>query len=86
MIQWFDLVFFAGLTAVICGSISLMFLPALLELKKPKDAGPRVIDEYSEKIGLQALNNLDEEKPASASSFVDKMFFSSSFKNVEDAT
>ena len=36
-------------------TILLMFLPAIIELKKPKDAGPRLITENFTKIGLNAL-------------------------------
>ena len=35
--------------------ILLMFLPAIIELKKPKDAGPRLITENFAKIGLSTL-------------------------------
>ena len=33
----------------------LMFLPAIIELKKPKDAGPRIITENFTKIGISTL-------------------------------
>ncbi len=36
-------------------TILLMFLPAIIELKKPKDAGPRLINENFTKIGLSTL-------------------------------
>ena len=61
LIQWLDLVLFFGLTATICGSISLMFLPAIMELRKPRDAGPRLIIEYNEKIRLDTLSDFDDE-------------------------
>ncbi len=34
---------------------ALVFLPALVELKKPKDAGPRLIAENLPKFGLSLL-------------------------------
>ena len=39
-------------TAII---IVLFFLPALIELKKPKDAGPRLIDDNIPKIRISTL-------------------------------
>ena len=36
------------LVIVIAAFIIILFLPAILELRKPKDAGPRKIDETSE--------------------------------------
>jgi hypothetical protein len=37
--------------------ILIIFLPALLELKKPKDAGPRIIMEGIAASGSQATTN-----------------------------
>jgi hypothetical protein len=42
-------------TAII---IVLFFLPALIELKKPKDAGPRLIRDNIPKIRISALKVL----------------------------
>jgi len=48
--------------------IFIMLLPALLELKKPKDAGPRmimddlVVAQYFPKKGIIQLQSIDEEK------------------------
>jgi hypothetical protein len=48
MIQNLDLLIatLIGTTAIV---IILFFLPALIELKKPKDAGPRLIDNDAKK-------------------------------------
>jgi len=35
--------------------ISLFFLPAIIELKRPKDAGPRIINDNPAKITLGML-------------------------------
>ncbi|MEM2117811.1 MAG: hypothetical protein QW386_02180 [Candidatus Bathyarchaeia archaeon] len=48
--------------------ITIMLLPALLELKKPKDAGPRIITDdviimqYLPKEKLLPLQSIEEEK------------------------
>ena len=57
---------FGALTATIVTSIFLMFLPIMIELKKHKDAGPRLIAEYFVQTGLGTLKNLlnlEEEEP-----------------------
>ncbi|HMK94712.1 MAG TPA: hypothetical protein VK536_04845 [Candidatus Limnocylindrales bacterium] len=41
----------AGVTTVIL----LFFLPAIIELKKPKDAGPRIIGDSPAKVTLSML-------------------------------
>ena len=43
------------LLATTTTTILLMFLPAIIELKKPKDAGPRLITENFAKIVLSTL-------------------------------
>ena len=85
MINLVDLLFFSGLTATICGSISLMFLPAIMELKKPRDAGPRVIDAYTEKIGLNALTNLEDEELFPGKLSVEKSLYPFPVQNLEEA-
>jgi hypothetical protein len=30
--------------------VALLFLPAIIELRKPKDAGPRVIFDFAQKV------------------------------------
>jgi hypothetical protein len=48
--------------------IFVMLLPALLELKKPKDAGPRrimddiTINQHSQRRGMIPLASIEEEK------------------------
>lgn len=39
--------------------IILMFLPSIIELKKPRDPGPRIIRDYD----LVYLHDLDVKKP-----------------------
>ena len=41
--------------------ILIMFLPALLELKKPRDAGPRMINDYSFSANFP-IANLEEKQ------------------------
>jgi hypothetical protein len=46
--------------------IVLFFLPALIELKKPKDAGPRLIKDVTTKIRISSLKviitDIEEEQ------------------------
>ena len=44
-----------SLTATIAMIAVLFFLPAVIELKKPKDAGPRIINDNPTKIMLSML-------------------------------
>jgi len=58
------------IAVIIIGAPSLiliMFLPALLELKKPKDSGPRrIMDDFSEMQGQMGkiipIVNIEEEQ------------------------
>jgi hypothetical protein len=46
-------------------SVGLLFLPAIIELKKPRDAGPRLIDDVlgqNSSIKTSLLNIEDEPK------------------------
>jgi hypothetical protein len=44
-------------------TISFLFLPAIIELKKPKDAGPRLISENQIRIGdLALLADIEENQ------------------------
>ncbi|MGD0994359.1 MAG: hypothetical protein ABR909_02410 [Candidatus Bathyarchaeia archaeon] len=56
----------ATLIATIAMIIVLFFLPALIELKKPKDAGPRLIDDNIPKIRIGTLKvpitDIEEEQ------------------------
>ena len=47
----------ATLIATIAIVIVLFFLPALIELKKPKDAGPRLINDDTTKIRISSLKS-----------------------------
>jgi hypothetical protein len=53
MIQSLDLLITTLIAATT--AIVLMFLPAIIELKKPRDAGPRLITDYFAQMGLSAL-------------------------------
>ena len=44
-----------SLAATVTMIIILFFLPAIIELKKPKDAGPRIIIDIPAKITLSML-------------------------------
>ena len=56
----------ATLIATIAIVIVLFFLPALIELKKPKDAGPRLINDDTTKIRISslkvAITDIEEEQ------------------------
>ena len=41
--------------AVITMIVMLFFLPAIIELRKPKDAGPRIISDNYTKVALNIL-------------------------------
>ena len=43
-------------------TIILLFLPAVIELKKPKDAGPRLITDSIAKTCIIPLANIEEER------------------------
>jgi hypothetical protein len=47
----------ATLIITIAIIIILFFMPALIELKKPKDAGPRLIDDNIPKIRIGTLKS-----------------------------
>jgi len=44
-----------SLAVAIAMIITLFFLPAIIELKRPKDAGPRIINDNPTKIMLSML-------------------------------
>jgi len=54
--------------------IILFFLPALIELKKPKDAGPRLIDNNIPKIRIGTLKvpitDIEEEQKSTYKSTI----------------
>jgi hypothetical protein len=53
-------------TAIVTGTVILLSLPAIVELKKPKDSGPRLIKDNFERIRIgefrNGMVNLDEEE------------------------
>lgn len=53
-------------TAIVTSIVTLLFLPAIMELKKPKDSGPRLIKDNFESIRIGAFKsgivNLDEDE------------------------
>jgi hypothetical protein len=46
-------VFVSALGGILVMSFLLMFLPAIVELKRPKDAGPRLIVDFLGQKGLE---------------------------------
>ena len=54
----------AAILAITSFTIILLFLPAIIELKKPRDAGPRLIIDNSAKIQLSVFDsiiNIDDD-------------------------
>jgi hypothetical protein len=62
------------LVAILVGSAvltgSLLFLPVVLELVHPRDAGPRLID-GGDSLGLVCMLNLEEEPLSTAGLNID---------------
>ena len=56
----------SALVAALTMAITLLFLPALIELKKPKDSGPRLITSDITKLMLISLHpnilNIEDEQ------------------------
>ena len=71
-------------TAII---IVLFFLPALIELKKPKDAGPRLIDDNIPKIRIGTLKipiiDIEEEQKFTYQSTIKTADFLYTLPNLE---
>ncbi len=65
MIQIHNLISFSTyVVAPACIAITLMFLPALIELKKPHDAGPRIINYnfiQAKLLCLSMLTDIEEK-------------------------
>ena len=61
-----NLYLFAVQTAIVTTIVTALFLPAIMELKKPKDSGPRKIKDNLDNIRIGAfrthLFNIDEEE------------------------
>jgi hypothetical protein len=53
-------------TAIVTSVVMLLFLPAIVELKKPKDSGPRLIKENLESVRISefitGIVDLEEEE------------------------
>ena len=53
-------------TAIVTSVVMLLFLPAIMELKKPKDSGPRLIKENLESVRISefitGIFDLEEEE------------------------
>ncbi len=56
------LLFFIYVAAPAFAAIALMFLPAIIELKKPRDAGPRMLNYSTLYKGLLSMLPDIEEK------------------------
>ncbi len=82
-----DLSMLGNALVLVSGSaILLMLLPAIIELKKPQDKGPRLIADYYWQMGLGALQtsliNMEEET-LSNSWKVKRVFFLANVSNIE---
>ncbi len=67
--------------------ITLLFLPALIELKKPKDAGPRIINDTVPKIRTTKLEiliiDIEEEQKFTYQSTIKTASSLSTLANLE---
>ena len=75
------------LTAIATITFLLMFLPAIIELKKPKDAGPRLINDNIAKIRISTLKipltNIEEEQKFGSQSIINIASFLYLIPNLE---
>jgi hypothetical protein len=75
------------LTAIATITFLLMFLPAIIELKKPKDAGPRLINDNIAKIRISTLKipitNIEEEQKFDSQSTINIASFIYLIPNLE---
>jgi hypothetical protein len=57
---------FSALVAAVTIALTLLFLPALVELRKPKDSGPRLITKDISRLMLISLHphllNIEDEQ------------------------
>jgi len=76
-----------SLATMIAMIIILFFLPAILELKRPKDAGPRIIEDNSAKITLGRLKipivDIEEGQRLSYQPVIKNAAFLYNFPNIE---
>jgi hypothetical protein len=77
----------ATLIAITTITFLLMFLPAVIELKKPKDAGPRLINDNIAKIRISTLKipitNIEEEQKFDSQSTINIASFIYLIPNLE---
>lgn len=77
----------ATLIAITTITFLLMFLPAIIELKKPKDAGPRLINDNIAKIRISTLKipitNIEEEQKFDSKSTINIASFIYLIPNLE---
>lgn len=77
----------ATLIAITTITFLLMFLPAIIELKKPKDAGPRLINDNIAKIRISTLKipitNIEEEQKFDSQSTINIASFIYLIPNLE---
>jgi len=75
----------ASQTGIVVVTILLLFLPALIELRKPKDSGPRLIMDNFARIRIGAftigLVNIEEEKENQSIKYIDNFLYR--FPNLE---
>lgn len=50
-----------AITGTAAITLSLMLLPAAIELADPKDAGPRLINDNAALVNVMPLTNIEEE-------------------------
>jgi hypothetical protein len=78
---------FTSLAVAIAMIIILFFLPAIIELKKPKDAGPRIIDDNPAKITLGMLKipiiDIEERQKLTYQSIIKNAAFLCIIPNIE---
>ena len=76
-----------SLAAAIAMIIILFFLPALIELKRPKDAGPRIIIDNPAKITLGLLKipiiDIEERQRLTYQSIIKNAGFLYDIPNIE---
>ena len=76
-----------SLAVAIAMIIALFFLPAIIELKKPKDAGPRMINDNSAKITLGTLKipiiDIEEGQNLTYQSTIENAAFLDNIPNIE---
>ena len=76
-----------SLSAAIAMIIILFFLPAIIELKKPKDAGPRMISDNPAKLTLGMLKipiiDIEERQRLTYQSIIKNAGFLYDIPNIE---